>query len=501
MRHARALFAGVALPLVATVAAAQGSPVRMELQGPGSRVSRGALRCAIGDETQFSLNGLDSTDQRVVLEQYLPEVTSSDERVLVATLDENSPYIVNATCKADGEAWILVQSGDAKLEFPALVGRARSRPAPRARGEAATAETPATPATQATPATPATPATRPGTTPPGAQVVAPANATRATGTQGPQVTGAPASETRASVVAKPAAPDAPAVAATGLVLYAGYNNVQLTWKPAAGAAGYRVARKDVAANELVTLTGDNVTADGRGLVRDTTFFDGNVVADRQYVYYLATYFQRPNGDFYFPDRDSEARGVATPRSTQGKPWLPADVKDRPRLKSVALIDGPALSVSWHIKDRAAGYIFFTYVNTQKNLGNSCPGHVTVMPALSSPLPGNRQVTRDSSLIKGVPGTADVDRDDPRARVTTTVPVTMYCLRIHAVYPETVDGSGTPVVVGYDAPGSGWGANAGDSIASKALWIAVRRTCESEYDESRCTPWKIIPSEDLLVGDR
>lgn len=479
------LVAGIALSADSDVATAQGSPVRMELEGPGSRVSRGALRCAIGDETQFSLNGLDSADQRVVLQQYLPEVKSSDERVMVATLDESSPYVVNATCKADGEAWILIQAGDAKLEFPALVGKARSRPTPRSRTEPTTA-------------------TRPGTTTPGAQAT-PAIATRANGTPGQQISAPQGSETRASPVAKPAVADAPAVAATGLVLYAGYDNVQLTWKPAPGAVGYRVARKDVAANNLVTLTGDNVTADGTGLVRDTTFFDGSAVADRQYVYYLATYFQRPNGDFYFPDRNSEARGVATPRSSKGKPWLPADWKARPQQKSAAVVAGPALSVSWHMKSRAAGYIFFTYIGTREDPGTSCIGRGFVMPALTAPLPGHMQVTMDSSLVKGMPGMVEVDPPLPgehrraglKSLVSEKLPVTMYCIAVHAVYPEELDASGTPVVVGFnESPGSGWGSNAEDGIASKALWIAVRRTCPSGLTEDGCTPWAVVPTNEL-----
>lgn len=484
----RTLVACAASAIATHAAAAQGSPVRMELDGPGSRVSRGALRCEIGDETQFSLNGLDSAEQRVVLQQYLPEVTSSDERVLVASLDENSPYIVNATCKADGEAWILVRAGEAKLEFPALVGKARSRPTPRARGAAAT------------------PAKAPGATAPtGAQVVAPAAAARVTGAQGQQI-GAGNSETRASVVAKPATADAPAVPATGLVLYAGYDNVQLTWKPAPGAAGYRVARKDVAANNLVTLTGDNVARDGTGLVRDTGYFDGSAVAGRQYVYYLATYFQRPNGEFYFPDRNSEARGTATPRSSKGKPWLPADWKARPQLKSASVTTGPALSVRWHMKSRAAGYIFFTYIGTRENPGTSCDGRGFVMPALTAPLPGHMQVTMDSSLVKGMPGMVEVDPPLPgehrraglKSLVSEKLPATMYCIAVHAVYPEELDASGTPVVVGYnESPGSsGWGSNAEDGVASKALWIAARRTCPSGLTEDGCTPWAVVPTGQL-----
>ena len=470
----------LALLIAARPAAAQGSPVKMAIGGAGSHAENGALRCVIGEEAQFSLTATDSAGQTVIFEQWLPEVSSSDERVLKAELAEYSPYIVNTVCKADGEAWILAQSGDAKLEFPVLVGRARSRKTPRSRAtEPAT--TPATPATTTTPTTPAV-----------------AQGQSINGDRGrPDI--APRDSAGAPVATvKTATPDAPAVAATGLKLYAGYNNVQLTWRAAPGAAGYRVARKDVAANNLVTLTGDQVARDGTGLVRDTTFFDGSATADRQYVYYLATYFQRPNGDYYYPAPEAEARGVATPRSTAGKPWLPADRKDRPKLKSAVLVAGPALNVSWHIKDRAAGYIFFTYVGTRKEPGTSCYGYGHTIVALSSPLAGHQQVTRDSSLVKSVPGMTTPDPEEQATHGMANVPVTMYCLRIHAVYPEEVDGSGTPVLVGYNetAGSSGWGPNADDGIASKPLWVAVRRTCESSSDESRCTPWQVVPTDDL-----
>ncbi len=102
-------------------------------------------------------------------------------------------------------------------------------------------------------------------------------------------------------------PDAPAVAATGLIAYAGYGNVQLTWRPAAGAAGYSIAR----------------TGDGAGVVRvtgeydvwpDTVFFDRTVKAGVQYVYFMQTVFRSAaTGQLYFPPASTEARVVATPR--------------------------------------------------------------------------------------------------------------------------------------------------------------------------------------------
>jgi hypothetical protein len=308
-----------------------------------------------------------------------------------------------------------------------------------------------------------------------------------------------------AAVVKAPVPDAPAVAATGLVLYAGYDNVQLTWRPAPGAVGYRVARKDVAANTLVTLTGDNVAPDGTGLVRDTTFFDGNAVAGRQYVYYLATYFQRPNGDFYFPDRNSEARGVATPRSSAGHPWLPADWRERPQPKAVTVVSNNTIDARWHSKSRVAGYIYFTYVITAENPGNGCTARPHVMVALSAPLPGHSQVTLDSSLVKNIPSsTSLVDPPlpgDHRRRGlmdafgNETLPVTMYCVAVHAVYPEEVDPTGTPVVVGFNQGVSGqW--NADEGYVSKALWVAVRRSCPSAQTDSTCTPWQVVPSVNI-----
>ena len=483
------LFALLAAP---RSAAAQGSPVKMAIGGAGSHAENGALRCAIGEEAQFSLTATDSAGQTVIFEQWLPEVSSSDEQVLKAELSESSPYVVNTVCKADGEAWILAQSGDAKLEFPVLVGRARSRKTPQSRVAAPPVTTNATPTTATTAITPTT---------------TPTNRATITGRQGQPLAAQPDSAERgvgASVVKAPT-PNAPAVAATGLVLYAGYNNVQLTWRPAPGAAGYRVARKDVAANELVTLTGDQVARDGSGLVRDTSFFDGSAVADRQYVYYLATYFQRPNGDYYFPDRNSEARGVATPRSSAGHPWLPADWRDRPQPKAVTVVSNGTLDARWHSKSRVAGYIYFSYVITREDPGNSCSAHPHVIVGLGSSLPGHGQVTIDSSFVKNIPSsTSLVDPPlpgDTRRRGSVdlagneTLPVTMYCMAIHAVYPEELDATGTPVVVGFDQSVSGtW--NADEGYVSKPLWIAVRRSCPSAMTDATCTPWQVVPSANI-----
>lgn len=487
-RGAWLAIAALHLSLGAGTALAQGSPVKLDLQGSPSRTETGALRCAVGDETEFGLTGTDSAGQTVINERYVPEVKSTDERVLVAALSPNSPYVMNTVCKGDGEAWILVRSGKATMEYPVLVGRARSRATPRTR----VARGPATTAPK-------------GTASRGTRVTA--SAAARTSAEMPAKSGArPQAGVVHSTGASQSSADPAAVPAKGLILYAGYDNVQLTWRAAPGAVGYRVARKDVAANTLVTLTGESVAADGTGLVRDTTYFDGSAVAGRQYVYYLATYFRRSNGDYYFPAPDAEARGVATPRSSAGLPWLPADWKTRPAPRSAAVIAGPAFDVRWHGKQRATGYIYFTYIGTREDPGVRCDGWAYSIVALSAPLPGHSQVTMDSSLVKGVPGMVDVDPPLPGetrrggskdAFGREKLPATMYCVAVYAVYPDAVDASGTPVVTRYDgAAGAVHGNNAEDGIASRPLFFAIRRTCPSGMSEDNCTAWQVVPTNDL-----
>jgi len=448
----RVLCALAALAAAAFPVRAQGALERLSLSGAGSQTGTGALRCSIGERAELSLQGLDASLAAVPLEQYAPEVTSTNEKVLIAKLASYSSYIVNAVCVADGEAWITVKSAGVETSMPALVGKSRSKATPTM--AATTRAMPiAGPAERAvaTPTTPTTPTTTPGVLPAGN---APERATMAS-RQTPSPIDAEERRGASLHVVQPVA-DAPAVPATGLTLFAGYGEVVLQWHPAPGAVGYRIARKDVATNTLETLTGESVGADGRGLLTDTGFVDIRVIPGKQYAYYLGTYFRHANGSYYSPEPAVEAHGVATPRDPMGQEWLPLDWRDPVTLTSVSMENG-SLVLTWRPKFAAMYYAFSTAIGVGSQLG-SCG------------LPDTHKFDMhlaDTTFTKNI-----VSDNSDGARVT------MYCVGIRALFPESMS-HGQP------------SGEMGNYIA----FAAVGRSCPASSADP-CSPWRIIPAAEI-----
>ena len=414
----------------------QGPVAKLALQGAGSQTGTGAFRCAPGEQGQMSLGGTDSTHEVVPLEPYAPYAESSNERVVKAVVPDYSSYVVNVTCVSDGDAWITVKAGDAVVRMAALVGKARRKPNPTWTGNATTGTTAAVRgATVALPATAVAP-TDSLTTPAMPKQV---YTTPHTG----------ALDQRPGGTLRQVVPDAPAVAATGLSLTAGYDrSVVLRWHPAPGAVGYRIARKDVAANTLVTVTGETVSPDGQGLITDTAYVDRWLETGKTYAYYLATYFRSADGSYYFPDRASEQHGLATPRDPATLAWLPAGWSDPVSVASTTIQNG-SMMVTWRSKFGAQLYGLGSVLVTIPSSSGTCAG-TDVHYFFDTP---------DTSYTKNIPETSTEG-----GRVNT------YCFTIRAKYP---DQTGTP------------------RLGSYLLYVPVSRDCPSDRSQS-CGPWRVLP---------
>ena len=421
-------------------ALAQGPVAKLTLQGAGSQTGTGAFRCAPGEEGQMSLGGTDSTREVVPLEPYAPHAESSNERVVKAVVPDYSSYIVNVTCVGDGEAWITVRAGDAELRMAALVGTARRKPNPKWNGTVTTGTTVAV----------RSPAVKTA-----GSVVTPADSLT-TPAMPKQVSTAPnvgTIERRPGTPLRQVVPDAPAVAATGLTLLAGYDrSVVLRWRPAPGAVGYRIARKDVAANTLVTVTGEAVSPDGQGLITDTVYVDRWLETGKTYAYYLATYFRSGTGAYYFPDRASEQHGLATPRDPASLAWLPTGWADPVSLASTT-IRNDSMVVTWRSKFAAQRYGIGSVLVTSPSAAGSCS---SADMHFFFDIP-------DTTFTKNIPGTSAEG-----GRVNT------YCFTIRGKYP---DQTGTP------------------RLGSYLLYVPVSRDCPSD-NRQPCGPWRVLPTASI-----
>jgi hypothetical protein len=139
------------LVLAAGDLAAQGTLRQLQLDTP--------LRCAVGERLQLSLAGLDEARSRIALDPYTVRVRSSNAQVLAAAGRSPGWSVVDVSCRADGEAWVLVDAGGARAWTKVLVGAARSNVSPPAPPpESVWAEQVATTTTAMTTATPTRPA-------------------------------------------------------------------------------------------------------------------------------------------------------------------------------------------------------------------------------------------------------------------------------------------------------------------------------------------------------
>lgn len=425
---------------------AQGSVATLALQGAGSQTGTGAFRCAPGEKGEMSLSGTDSSHDVVPLEPYAPEAISSDERVIAVKVPDYSAYVVEVVCVGDGDAWITVKAGDAEVHMAALVGMARRKATPK--------WTPGAPTTpRAITSTIAPAGTTVGATPNGTTTAA----TPLAAGPHPQISvnaPGPAKESATRVAKHDAIPDAPAVPATALSLSAGYDrSVILRWRPAPGAAGYRIARKDVAANTLATITGETVEPDGRGLLTDTAYVDRGLEVGKTYAYYLATYFRRADGSYYYPDRASEQHGLATPRDRGTVGWLPADWKNPVSLVSSTIENG-MLTVVWRSKFAAQRYAFGSVIVTNPGSAGSCESADEMFFDLA---------ITDTAYTKNI-----ADRNASGARANT------YCFSIRAKFP---DETGSVRLGGY------------------LLYVPVGRDCPSDARQP-CGPWRALSVESI-----
>lgn len=397
----------------------------------------------------MSLGGTDASLSVVPLEPYEPEAVSSDEKVIVAKVASHSVYVVNVVCVSDGEAWITVKAGDAELHMPALVGKARRKPTPAWTSGAISRPSMASGTTSSSraisPATTAPAST--GVTTPGTVIGGGMRQTLSRDTSGH------AEEFGAKLVRREVIADAPAVPATGLTLTAGYDrSVILRWRAAPGAAGYRIARKDVATNTLETITGETVGADGHGLLSDTAYVDRWLTEGKTYAYYLATYFRHADGSYYFPDRASEQHGLATPREWRSMGWLPTGW-EAPVSHVSTTIENGNMTVLWRSKFAAQKYAFGSVIVTSPMSAGTCEGQQEMFFSIE---------VRDTAFTKNIP------EDFYGGRVNT------YCFSVRAKFP---DEKGNVYLSGY------------------LLYVPVGRDCPSDTTRP-CGPWRALPLQSI-----
>ena len=106
-----------------TVLSAQDAPARARLIGPQA-LTGGVLRCEVNDRMQLVFEATSSKLKNVELAQFRPNVSSSDEDVVQAVVEDDarSSYVL---CSADGRAEITYKIGNLTLCVPVLVGTAR----------------------------------------------------------------------------------------------------------------------------------------------------------------------------------------------------------------------------------------------------------------------------------------------------------------------------------------------------------------------------------------
>src|SRR5687767_4209356 len=107
----------------AALLSAQDAPTRARLVGPQA-LTGGVLRCEVNDRMQLVFEATSAKLKNVELAQFRPQVSSSDEDVVQAIVEDDarSSYVL---CAADGRAEVTYKIGNLTLCLPVLVGTAR----------------------------------------------------------------------------------------------------------------------------------------------------------------------------------------------------------------------------------------------------------------------------------------------------------------------------------------------------------------------------------------
>jgi hypothetical protein len=125
MRWLTKWFAIAGASAVSVNAAAQGPLKQLRLEPPPTQT----LFCSVGEQVQLSLVGMDEKQTRTSLEPYKIRIRSSNPGVASAQGRGPTWAAIDAVCKADGDAWILVDANGVRAWMRVLVGSARAAPA------------------------------------------------------------------------------------------------------------------------------------------------------------------------------------------------------------------------------------------------------------------------------------------------------------------------------------------------------------------------------------
>jgi hypothetical protein len=121
------------LPIWLAIAAVSAASASAEAQAPLKQLKLEAppthtLFCSAGEQVQLSLVGIDEKQARTSLEGYKVSIRSSNPGVASAQGRAPTWATIDAACRADGEAWILVDANGTRGWMRVLVGSARATP-------------------------------------------------------------------------------------------------------------------------------------------------------------------------------------------------------------------------------------------------------------------------------------------------------------------------------------------------------------------------------------
>ena len=119
------------LPIWLAIAVLSAASASTEAQTPLKQLKLEApptqtLFCSVGEQVQLSLVGIDEKQARTSLEGYKVNIRSSNPGVASAKGRAPTWATIDAACRSDGEAWILVDANGTRGWMRVLVGSARA---------------------------------------------------------------------------------------------------------------------------------------------------------------------------------------------------------------------------------------------------------------------------------------------------------------------------------------------------------------------------------------